>query len=87
MARGDIKSRKLLIFKGILLLALGLLAGVLLILEFGPWWRKTILLAICVWAFCRAYYFAFYVITNYIDSEFKYAGLWSAVRYLLGKKS
>jgi hypothetical protein len=41
----------------------------------------AIFLAIAIWAFARAYYFAFYVIEPYIDPHFRYAGLWSFVRY------
>ena len=33
------------------------------------------LLAVAIWAFCRAYYFAFYVIDHYIDPSQRYAGL------------
>jgi hypothetical protein len=40
-------------------------------------------MAIAIWAFCRAYYFAFYVIEHYVDSSFKFAGLGSFVRHCL----
>ncbi len=42
-----------------------------------------ILLAIAVWAFCRAYYFAFYVIEKYIDPRFRFDGLISVARYFV----
>jgi hypothetical protein len=38
---------------------------------------------IAIWAFCRAYYFAFYVIGRYIDPTYKFAGLYSAAKWLL----
>jgi hypothetical protein len=63
-------------FKGVLFLIVGLLAAALLLLE-AP--------AIAIWCFCRAYYFAFYVIEKYVDPTFRFSGLWSAVRYLCGK--
>ena len=45
-----------------------------------------LLLAIAIWSFARAYYFAFYVIEHYIDGEYKFAGLWSFWMYLLSRK-
>jgi hypothetical protein len=51
-------------------------------LRLYPDWRLAALLTIAVWAFCRAYYFAFYVVEHYADPEFKFAGLSSFVRYL-----
>ena len=42
----------------------------------------ALLLALAIWAFCRAYYFAFYVIEHYIDPGFKFAGLWAMLRHL-----
>ena len=47
--------------------------------------KAALLLAICVWSFCRAYYFAFYVIEHYVDPQYKFAGLSSFVLYLLRK--
>jgi len=43
-------------------------------------------MVITIWAFCRAYYFAFYVIEKYTDSSFKFAGLTSVVAYLWKKQ-
>jgi hypothetical protein len=42
-----------------------------------------LLLAVAVWAFARAYYFAFYVLQHYIDGEYRFAGLFSLMKYLL----
>lgn len=69
-------------FKGILFLIVGALAAALLILE-APTLKITVLLAVAVWCFCRAYYFAFYVLEKYIDPSFRFSGLGSAVRYLV----
>lgn len=82
----DLTSPAAIKLKGVLFVVLGLLAGVLLWIEL-PTWKTAALLAVCVWAFCRAYYFAFYVIEKYVDPQFKFAGLWSAVRYLAGRKA
>lgn len=68
--------------KGILFLLLGIAAAALLVLE-HPTWKAAGLLALAIWCFCRFYYFAFYVIEKYVDSRFKFSGLWSFVGYLL----
>jgi len=36
-------------------------------------------MVISVWAFCRLYYFMFYVIEHYVDPGYRFAGLWSFV--------
>ena len=56
-----------------------------LILALMPDWRVLLLLILAIWAFCRAYYFAFYVIEKYIDPSFRFSGLISVLRYLLKK--
>ena len=82
----DIKSPSLLKVKGILFLLLGLISAALLLL-LSPDYRVAVLLMICIWAFCRFYYFAFYVLHHYADPDFKYSGLIDLARYLLvGKK-
>ena len=40
-------------------------------------------LAIAIWAFARAYYFAFYVVEHCIDPGHKYAGLLSFLKYMV----
>lgn len=81
----DLKNPRLIYLKGFLFLLLGLLAGGLL-LAGDPTLRAALLLGVCVWSFCRAYYFAFYVIEHYVDPAFKFAGLWSFARYLLRRR-
>ena len=44
------------------------------------------LLATCSWAFCRAYYFAFYVIEHYADPGYKFAGLVDFAKYLFKRQ-
>jgi hypothetical protein len=81
----DLSDAKWMWLKGWLLLAIGLIAAGLLILEL-PTLRTVALLGLAIWAFCRAYYFAFYVIEHYIDSEFKYAGLWDFFCRRIGRR-
>ncbi len=81
----DLTSATAIKLKGVLFVVMGLLSGALLWIDL-PTWRTAVLLGVCVWAFCRAYYFAFYVIEKYVDPQFKFAGLWSAVRYLMKRQ-
>ncbi len=76
----DLTSPRLIYAKGALFVAGGILASLLLWME-HPTWKVALLLALAVWCFARAYYFAFYVIEHYVDSSYKYAGLWSFLRY------
>jgi hypothetical protein len=75
----DIRDPRLLYLKGGLFLGLGLLASAILLLE-HPSLKAAALLSVAVWAFARAYYFAFYVVEHYIDPGSKYAGLLSFLR-------
>jgi len=73
-------------FKGILFLLIGCAAVVLLLVE--NWSMRTVLLlGVAIWSFCRFYYFAFYVIQNYVDAGHKFTGLLDFVRYLFKGKS
>ena len=78
----DLKNPKWMWLKGILFLLIGVVCAVLVFVE-NPTLRAGILLALMVWAFCRAYYFAFYVIQQYIDPGYRFSGLISFVRYVL----
>jgi hypothetical protein len=77
----DIKSPTLLYLKGGLMLLCGVLAAGLLVARL-PDWSSVLLLAIALWGFCRAYYFAFYVIQHYIDPHYRFAGLLAFAQYL-----
>ena len=68
--------------KGLLFLLIGMVAVVLLVLD-QPTVKTAGLLTLAVWSFCRAYYFAFYVIEKYLDPGFKFSGLISFARYWL----
>lgn len=81
----DLQSTRLIYLKAGLFVAIGVAASTLLLLLY-PDLRVGLLLALAVWAFCRAYYFAFYVIEHYIDGEYKFAGLASFVRYLIANR-
>lgn len=80
----DIKDPRLLWAKGAMFLFLGMLAGWLIWIKNRDW-ETILLLAVFAWAFSRAYYFAFYVIEKYADSNFRYAGLLSLLGYIRAK--
>jgi hypothetical protein len=81
----DITNPRLLWLKGALFLLLGIGAAVMLLVESGTW-RTALLLAVAIWSWCRAYYFAFYVIQHYVDPSYKFAGLGSFLRYALSRR-
>ena len=81
----DLENPKLMWLKGILFLVIGVVSAGLVWLQSGSL-TTALLLAAAIWAFCRAYYFAFYVLERYVDPQFRFAGLWSLVLYLLHRK-
>ena len=78
----DITNPRLLYLKGILFVVCGLMTAGLILLE-HPSWKLAALLALTIWCFARAYYFAFYVIQHYVDPNYRFAGLWHFFRYSL----
>ena len=82
----DLRSPRLIWLKGILFLVLGLTSAGLLWAE-TPTLKTVWLLALVIWACCRAYYFAFYVLERYVDPQFRFSGLGSLARYILQKRS
>lgn len=77
----DLTHPKWIWTKGILFLGLALAASTLLVME-APSMKVAALLAVAVWAFCRCYYFAFYVIERYVDPAYRFSGLISFLRYM-----
>ncbi len=64
----------------------GIVSSVLLLLE-SPSLKVGLLLAVAVWSFCRAYYFAFYVIEHYADPSYRFSGLISFIGYALRRRA
>jgi hypothetical protein len=83
---GDLKDPRLMYLKAGLFLLAGGGAVTGILVEF-PSLRLAALLGIALWSFCRAYYFAFYVIEHYIDPHYKFAGLGSFVLYLVRRNN
>ena len=44
------------------------------------------LLTVCVWAFCRFYFFAFYVIGRWVDPSYRFSGLGDFVVWCLRRR-
>ena len=80
----DLKSPSLIWAKGFLFLFLAVAASVLLLLE-APGLKTAALLALALWAACRFYYFAFYVIEKYVDADYRFSGLGSFLLYAIRK--
>ena len=81
---GDIKKVWLLYLKGFLLFLTGFISSLLLVLS-NLNFKTIVLLLLAIWGFCRAYYFAFYVIQHYVDPNYKFSGLIDFAKYSLRK--
>lgn len=81
----DLANANWMYVKAALFVVIGSVSVAILFLD-QPTVRTAVLLALAIWSFCRAYYFAFYVIEKYVDPGFKFSGLWSFVRYLADRK-
>jgi hypothetical protein len=81
----DLSDERLIHLKGALFLLLGAFASALLLYA-SPTLQTAVLLAIVIWASCRFYYYAFYVISNYVDPSFRFSGLGAFARYLLQRR-
>ena len=82
---GDIKKVWLLYLKAFLLFLTGFISSLLLVL-LNLNFKTIVLLLLAIWGFCRAYYFAFYVIQNYVDPNYKFSGLIDFAKYSLRKR-
>lgn len=82
----DLTSKTAIYLKAFLFLVIGVTSAVLLIAQnFNI--QTAILLTLVIWSFCRAYYFAFYVIEHYVDPSFRFAGLFAFVKYLMRRRA
>ena len=81
----DLTNPRIIVLKGGLFVLAGLLAAGILLLE-SPTPKTASLLAVTVWCFARAYYFAFYVIQHYVDPSYRFAGLLSFFVFMVRRK-
>lgn len=81
----DLTDPRWMLVKALGFVVIALFGLVLIFLETAS--LKVVGLAgLACWATARAYYFCFYVIEKYIDPEFHFAGITSAVRFLLSRR-
>jgi hypothetical protein len=80
----DLKNPALIHAKGLLFVFLGVLSAALLMAQ-CPTWKTAALLCLTVWAFCRFYYYLFYVLDRYLGREKRFAGILDAIQFLLAK--
>ncbi len=81
---GDIKSPRVLKLKGFLFTVIGLIATGILIAR-DPAWQTVLLCLLSIWAWCRSYYFLFYVLENYAGRTRPYAGIIDAFRSIFNQ--
>lgn len=82
----DLKDHRLIYLKGFLFLVGAILAAGLILLEHASW-RTAGLLLLAMWCSARCYYFMFYVIEHYVDSQYRFAGVWSFLVYVVQHRS
>lgn len=82
----DLTSPRAIHAKGLLFIVLGLLSATLLLVQL-PTLKTAALLGVTVWAFCRFYYYLFYVLDCYLGREKRFAGVFDALRFLLSAES
>jgi hypothetical protein len=82
----DLESKSSIYVKAVLFILIGVVSAILLFAQ-APTLQNAILLALIVWSFCRAYYFAFYVIERYVDPNYRFSGLISFLRYFIRRQS
>jgi hypothetical protein len=81
----DLSSAWAIKAKGLLFLFARLFAATLLVME-HPTIKTALLLVLSVWCFCRFNYFAFCVIERHVDPGYRFSGLWSFGKYLIGRQ-
>ena len=82
----NLKNPRLIKLKAALFFVIAVIAAGLLLLR-TPRIGSAMLLGVALWAACRCYYFAFYVLHHYVDPNFRYSGLGSMMRYIFRSKA
>lgn len=83
----DLKSNRWIVAKGLLFALIVPLAGIPLVFSVEePGWVRAGLLAICIWASCRFYYFLFHVLHAYVDPTLPSAGVIDLLATLLQRR-
>jgi hypothetical protein len=83
---GDLKNPKAIYFKAVLFFVCGTVAAVTLLVQ-NPSLVTAFLLGVTIWAFCRLYYFMFYVVEHYVDPGYRFSGIIPCLVYLFKARS
>ena len=78
----DLTSKRWIVAKGILFLAIALISATLVWLTL-PTLQTALLLGLLAWSAARFYYFLFYVLESYVDPSLKYAGVVELLKQIL----
>lgn len=76
----DLKSKRLIVLKGLLFLGCIASCAILLLVD-SPSIKTMLLIAILIWSSARFYYFVFYVLHQYVDPSLKYAGILALIQF------
>jgi hypothetical protein len=82
---GDLQSKRWIVAKGIMFLAIAILAAALVLRQLPSLWVAA-LLAIIMWAAARFYYFLFYVLHHYVDPSLRYSGIAALISQILARR-
>jgi len=82
----ELRSPRLIVAKGGLLLLVAVGAAALILRE-APSLRTAGLLAVAIWAACRFYYFLFHALERYVAPGGRHPGLLGLVRALRARRS
>lgn len=82
---GDIKSKSLIVVKGILFLVIVLVTSAALF-ALSPEPLTALLILLLIWASARFYYFLFYVLEKYVDPSLKYSGIPDLLRHIASRR-
>lgn len=81
----DLKKTSLIHLKGFLFFVILAVSSTGILIQYFNF-LTLFFLCLVIWSSARLYYYFFYVIENYVDSAFKFSGLFSAIKYLFLKK-
>lgn len=80
----DLKNKKLIYLKALLFLFIIIVCAGMLIFQMRNW-QTIVLVTALIWSSARLYYFMFYVIEKYVDSDYKFSSVYSFLLYILRK--
>lgn len=77
----DLKNPRLIYLKGALFALILVAASGVIVLQTHDWLAAA-MVGLVAWSSARLYYFMFYVIEKHVDPGYRFAGVFSFLRYL-----